>query len=84
MTALEPSKEKPSLWIGTRAVKYLIQFSIWNREAKNLNSIYDLLVNYVRKKIKNIFMKMVLVRKKFSFFNEKLRRKSFVKRKSSQ
>jgi len=40
MAALEPSKEKPSVNSGTRAVKYLVQFSIWNRGAKNLNFIY--------------------------------------------
>jgi len=38
------------------------------------------LVKYVRKKNKKIFVKMVFVEKKFSFFNEKLRRKSFVKK----
>jgi len=37
---------------GTRAVKYLVQFSIWNRGAKNLNSIYNSLAKYVRKKNK--------------------------------
>jgi len=38
---------------GTRTDKYLVKFLIWNRGAKNLNSIYDLLVKYVRKKNKN-------------------------------
>jgi len=64
---------------GTWVVKYLIQFSIWNSGAKNLNSIYDSLVKYGIK-IKKIFMKMVLVGKKFSFFNEKLGKKLFLKK----
>jgi len=33
-----------------------------------------------KKKIKKIFAKMVLVGKKFSFFNEKLHKKSVVKK----
>jgi len=52
MATLEPSKEKLFVNSGTRAVKYLVQFSIWNRWSKNLNSIYDSLVKYVRKKNK--------------------------------
>jgi len=35
---------------GTRTIKYLVQFSIWNRRVKNLNSLYDSLIKYVRKK----------------------------------
>jgi len=66
MAALEPSKKKPSANSATRAVKFLVQFSIWNREAKNLNSIYDSLVKYVRKK--KIFMKKVFVEKKVYIF----------------
>jgi len=49
MVTLEPSKVL-FLNNGTRAVKYLVQFSIWNRGVKNLNSIYDSLEKYVRKK----------------------------------
>jgi len=49
---------------STWAVKYLVQFSIWNRRAKNLSSIHDSihsthsiheLVKYVRKKNKKNF-----------------------------
>jgi len=36
---------------GTRKNKYLVQFSIWNKGVKNVNSIYDSLEKYVRKKI---------------------------------
>jgi len=46
--------------IGTQADKYLVQFSIWNRGAKNLNSIYDSLEKY-GKKYKKICVKMVFV-----------------------
>jgi len=53
---------------GTQAVKYLVQFSIWNRGAKSLNSIYDSLVKCVRKKNKKNFVKFMLVGKK-SFFH---------------
>jgi len=59
--------------IGTRVDKYLVQFSIWNRGAKNLNSIYDSLEKYGKKIKKNLCENVCL--KKFSFFNEKLRRK---------
>jgi len=37
-------------------------------------------VKYVWKKNKKFFVKMVLAGKKFSFINEKLRRKSFAKK----
>jgi len=41
MAALEFSKEKPFLYSATRAIKNLVQFLIWDRWTKNLNSIYD-------------------------------------------
>jgi len=68
MAALE-QREVLFVKNGTRAVKYLVQFSIWNRGTKNLNSIYDSLVKYVRKKkLKKFLWKWCLLEKKFSFF----------------
>jgi len=57
------AQRKEALFVnsGTRADKYFVQFSIWNRGAKNLNSIYDSLEKYVWKKILKNFVKMVLV-----------------------
>jgi len=58
------AQQREALFVNndTRAVKYLVQFSIWNRGAKNLNSIYDSLEKCVYgKKIKKVFVKMVFV-----------------------
>jgi len=79
------AQQRKTLFVNSDAQtdKYLIQFSIWKRGAKNLNSIYDSLEKYVRTKNKKIFCKNgACLKKKFSFFNEKLRRKLFVKKNS--
>jgi len=51
------AQQREALFVnsGTQAIKNLVQFLIWNRGTKNLNSIYDSLVKYVRKKNKKNF-----------------------------
>jgi len=52
---------------GTRADKCLVQFSIWNRGTKNLNSIYDLLEKYVQKRNFLNFCENGALKKNFIF-----------------
>jgi len=72
MAALKPSKEKPSLCIVARTVKYR---PIFNLEQKGKKfEFYIWFTSEVRTE-KNILWKWCLLEKKFLFFNEKLRRK---------
>jgi len=70
MAALE-QKEALFVYSGTQT-KNLVQFSIWNRGTKNLNSIYDSLVKYVRKKNKKDFCENGACWKKSSYISIKI------------
>jgi len=80
------AQQREALFVnsGTRANKYFVQFSIWNKGAKNLNSIYDSLEKYLQKKnIKKFCENGASLKKSCHFSMKKLELKIVCKKKFS-